>query len=76
MSDSENDTYFAVRIGTFHDSHIPPLAHDRLKPKIISLYDDFESERASRNSLEEGTSLFGSFKALLYDDLKSIVQRS
>lgn len=50
------------------DSHLPPLSHDRMGQKVISLSDDYDSERVSRNSLDEIASSFDSFEALLSDD--------
>lgn len=51
-SDSKSDTSFAVRIGTSFGSY-HPLVYDRMGPEVISLSNDSDSERASRNSLEK-----------------------
>lgn len=40
----ESVTFSALRMGITFDSHLPPLNHDNLKPYIIPLSDDSDSE--------------------------------
>lgn len=47
-------TSSTVIMGVSLNSYIPLMDHDRMDPKVIPLSHDFDSERASGNSLEEG----------------------
>lgn len=67
VSDFESDTSFDVIMGTFADSHLPPLAHYCMEIKVIHLSEDFTSERAYGNFLEENASSLDSFEVFLSD---------
>lgn len=43
VSNSESNASFSAGVGTSHDSHLHPFAHDRLAQKVISLSDDSNS---------------------------------
>lgn len=53
VSDSESDISSAAGIRLSSNSHLSPLAHDRMGPKVISLSDNYDSERGFGNSSVE-----------------------
>lgn len=65
MSDSERKTLFASRMGVSYDPHLPPPSSNYPEPEIISLSDDFDSERVFRNSLQEEPFSSGSLDVTL-----------
>lgn len=67
VNDSESNTYYVVGMWASPDSHLPPLAHDRMGKEVISLSDDSDSKMVYRNTLTEGASSFDSFEALFLD---------
>lgn len=44
MSDSRSDIFYVVSMGESLYLHLHPLAHDRMVPEMISLFDDYKSE--------------------------------
>lgn len=64
-NDSRAETLSSSIMGIPLNCHLHPLCHNHLEPKIISLSDDSDLERVSRNSLGEGTSSSNSLENLL-----------
>lgn len=56
VRDSKVETLLACIMGISSNSHLLLCGHNHLEPKIISICDDYDSERVYGNSLEERTS--------------------
>lgn len=68
VSDYESDVYSTIGTGVSHYSYSPPISHDRVSHKVVSLTSDFDSERVFGNSLDEKASSLDSFASQLSDD--------
>lgn len=68
VSDSGSETCYASRMRISLNSHLPPLDHDHLKQKVISLSEDSDSERVYGDSLQEKVSSSGSLESLLSNE--------
>lgn len=69
LSDSESDTSPVVRAGVSNSSNPSPFVYDRPGKKVISIIDDFDSERLSMDSSNEGASYRdSSFDVVFSDD--------
>lgn len=64
-SDSEVETSYNYTMRTFSNSHLPCLSSDYIRPKIVTLYNEFDSGRVYENILEEETSLFDLLDVLI-----------
>lgn len=63
--DSKGVTSTTSITGTSPDSHFPPLNHGHIELELISLFDDFNSERVYEDSLKEGASSSDSLETIL-----------
>lgn len=64
VSDNESDTSSILGMKISLNSHLLPISHDHLKPEVISLTNDSDSERVSSYSLKGGTSSSDSLDSL------------
>lgn len=65
VSDYEVETSYASIMGTSPNSHVLPLNKDNLELETISIFDDSDSERVSKYSLEENFLSSGSIDAFI-----------
>lgn len=68
INDSESSISFTAGIRVASDSRSPSLTHDYTSHKVVSLTDDYDPERISRNSLDERASSLDYFEALFLDE--------
>lgn len=68
ISDSESSLSFTVGIRVAFDSRSPSLTHDYTGHKVVSLTDDSDPKRVSRNSLDERAYSLDYFEPLFSDE--------
>ena len=61
-NDHESDISFTTKMGVSPDSQSPPLSHDHIGHKFVSLTNDFVPERVSGNSFNEIAFSLNSFE--------------
>lgn len=65
MSDSEVKNSSTYTMGTSPNPHLPSPNKDHIESKIITIFDNCNLKRASRDSLGEETFPYGSSYALI-----------